>query len=293
VLAKPTGIIIGPILSLYLFVKRRSVHTAFFPLLGTTGGVILYGFYNWIRFGHLLDFGAPRIFKLEFIPSGLLGLLVSPGMGLLWYSPVIILSIIAFFEVVKSKRILEAVTVVGIFLSYLMIYSIWNMWSGGWSWGPRFLLPSLPGLVALIALLDHKWKKIILILTLLGFVINAPTLVSFYERYYSEAYEKEIPFKKLLWSPSYSPIYRMWGAAYRQIKDASETDVRDLVREASLPENGPSPTIATSQAFRIVALWWWMLPIVGISRWVGVVCMFCLIGFGVCLLLKGYKSILV
>ena len=36
-------------------------------------------------------------------------------------------------------------------LVLLVFYCRWNDWDGGWSWGPRFLLPALPLLAILIA----------------------------------------------------------------------------------------------------------------------------------------------
>jgi hypothetical protein len=62
VLAKPTGVILGPILSAYLLAKRRPVAMSFVPLCGSIVGLGLYGAYNAFRFGNPFVFGQPYDF---------------------------------------------------------------------------------------------------------------------------------------------------------------------------------------------------------------------------------------
>ena len=60
------------------------------------------------------------------------------------------------------------------------IPSIQRLGLGGWSWGPRHLLPILPGLVALTGVLSNGWRKVLVLSAILGFLLTAPNLVSFY-----------------------------------------------------------------------------------------------------------------
>jgi hypothetical protein len=106
---------------------------------------------------------------------------------------------------------------------------------------------------------------VLAVLAFAGFLISAPTLVSFYERYLAEANEAGITNTELEWSVSRSPLLHAWPAAFRQIRDARSNDVRELFRERGVP----SRTIANSRALRIVAVWWWVLPIIGVPRLVG------------------------
>ncbi|NVM57780.1 MAG: hypothetical protein HWN51_06655 [Desulfobacterales bacterium] len=278
VMAKPTGVIVGPILSAYLLTKRRPLHIALVPLFGTSMGLILYGIYNNVRFGNPQSFRYPHTFEAPALPEGFLGLLISPGRGLLWYCPPVVLSVIALCKAIRSKA-LEALMIVTLFIGYLLLHSFGKFWSGGWSWGPRFLLPALPGLLALTGLVEKQWRKGLLILTVIGFIVNAPTLVSFYERYYDEAKEQGISYRALLWSPTHAPLIHAWGAAQRQISDALAGDVKDLVRKIGTPES-------KKQMLRVVSVWWWMLPAFGIPRWVGVALAFLFVGIGVWVMLK-------
>lgn len=292
VLAKPTGVIVGPILSAYLFMKRRPIHVASVPLIGTTMGGLLYLAYNYMRFGDPLSSGFPWMFRVSLFLEGFLVQLFSPGLGLVFYCPPVIVSVVGFCVAVRRKAF-EALAILSIFFAYLLLYSFWDGFRPSavasgytWAWGPRYLLPGLPGLMALTGLAERQWRKGLVFLTVLGFIGNAPTLVSFYERYYTESNEQGVPWQALIWSPAHSPLVNGWGTAYRQISDALGSDVKELVREAGPPAH----TVSSSQALRVVAVWWWMLPAVGIPRWIGAMSAWFLIALGAWVLQKGFAT---
>ena len=276
ILAKPTGLVLGPILSLYLFLKTRRVWPSVMPSLGTALGMLLYFVYNFYRFGHIRSFGAGWDFSIRFVPEGLAGLLVSPGGGLLWFCPCVILSLLALSKV--AARQLEVWAIVALAASFLLLHSLWIAWSGGSSWGPRLLLPVLPGLVALTGLLKWGERKLLIAAAIAGFLLNAPTLFSSYNRYLSEAGEQGITLSSLMWEPSRSPLIHAWPAASRQIRDARRSDVRDLLAQRG---ELPATKISDSRALRIVAVWWWLLPIVHVSRVWGVLASMVLIALGI------------
>ncbi|HEY6946112.1 MAG TPA: hypothetical protein VI431_13305 [Candidatus Acidoferrum sp.] len=264
VLAKPTGILLGPLLSLYLFLKKASIRTALLPLAGSGLGLLCYCVYNFVRFGNPLNFGPANPFSMALIPEGFAGQLFSPGAGIIWYCPPVIMAVLGFSKAAKV-RMMEAFLIASVFGAFLLLHSAVPYWEGGWSWGPRYLLPALPVIMALTGLLEGKAARIVLVLGLVGFLGNAPTLVSYYERYYAEALEQGISYKALLWSPTRAPLVHGWGAAGRVIADARKNDVREMFREAGTP----ATKIASSRALRVVAVWWWVLPIVRIPRLVG------------------------
>jgi hypothetical protein len=299
ILAKPPAAILGPILSLYFICKKRSLSTICMPLLATGFFAIVYGIYNYVRFGDPLSFGqawmsnipnqivsikvaAPSsvelnlwhwlTLKLATPAQGIYGLLFSSGRGLLWYCPPVVLAGIALCRIPKNKR-LEALNISAIFVGLLLIYS-GPWWSGGWSWGPRYLLPTLPGLFVLIALLSKRWKYWLLALTLIGFLVNAPTKVMFHQRYYIEAIEQNVSSKEMLWSFDHAPFRKGWGIATRQINDALKSDVKKLVQSSGKPE-------LRGEMTRVVSVWWWMLPVAGIPLGVGVGVTCLLIGAGI------------
>ena len=276
VLAKPTGVILGPIFASNLLLKGSRLRTWAGPLIATASGLGLYALYNEWRFGSALNFGPPLSFRISALPAGLSGLLLSPGGGLLWFCPPVIAATAGLRTSFKSRP-LETLSIAAVFLAYLFFYSFWTYWYGGWSWGPRFLLPALPGLMACSSVLRNRWKRALVVLTVVGFLVKAPTLLSFYERFLAEAAERDIDVRALLWSPSQAPILHAWPAAYRQEEDARQTDPKVLFVDLGA---GPSHRIASSRALRVVAVWWWLLPGIGVPRWIGLAVSLSLMGLG-------------
>jgi hypothetical protein len=281
VLAKPTGILLGPPLSLYLFLKKTPARLSILPAAGSGFGLLSYILYNLVRFGNPLNFGPSWAFSLSAFSHGIAGLLCSPGRGILWYCPPVVMAVLGFRKAKKTMPI-EALLMATLFAGFLALHSLVPYWHGGWSWGPRYLLPVLPGLMALTGLLEGKAAKVLLALAFAGFLVNAPAMVSFYERYYAEANEQGVSDSALLWSPSRAPLLHAWGAASREIADARNHDVREMFHEAGTP----SATIASSRALRVVALWWWVLPVVRIPRWIGIVCSLAMVIWGCWILLR-------
>jgi len=64
--------------------------------MGSAIGLLLYCGYNFHRFGNPLNFGQAWSFGLTLIPKGLAGLLISPGFGLVWYLPCVVLALAGF-----------------------------------------------------------------------------------------------------------------------------------------------------------------------------------------------------
>ena len=266
VLAKPTGIVLGPCLGAYLLCKRRPPGRWSAPVCGTIAGLLIYFVYNWARFANPFDFGQPRAFALNAVPSALAGLLISPGRGLLWYCPAVIALVAVSGAIFKRW---DGALIVAVAGAYLAEHSIWTLWAGGWSWGPRLLLPALPGLMALTGLVERRRRWLLVALTVAGLIINSPNLVSFYERYYQEALAAKVSVQAQEWRPSSTPLFRIWGAAWRETFDAyhNADQVDAFVHQAG--NAPPATSVEGSRTLRIVNLWWWMLPAVGVPRVAG------------------------
>jgi len=263
-LAKPTGILVGPVLAVYLLLKRAPLRRCLLPLMGTAAGFTLFAAFNVMRFGHPLDFGIRSPFQLAYLPAGVAGLIASPGYGLLWYCPTTVLAIFGFRAARKEKKF-EALSVAAVFSGFLVLHSALPYWFAAWSWGPRYLVPAVPLLCALTGLLHGGFRKALVVLTLAGFAINVPTTFSFYERYYAELNDKGIPTEQTMAWSLRAPWLHGWPAAIREMQDARQSDVREIFAERSIP----SRTISESRALRVVAVWWWVLPLMHIPRWVG------------------------
>lgn len=107
--------------------------------------------YNLFRYGNIFQSGYHPLETFSApLGEGLYGLLLSPGRGLFFYSPVLLLSIVslpAFFK----RHPIEAALGLSVFVSYCLLFAKWHMWSGGLGWGPRFLVPTIPFLMPWLA----------------------------------------------------------------------------------------------------------------------------------------------
>ncbi len=105
--------------------------------------------YGLIQF-NLSRYGAPL--NTGYLPNetfsatwwdGLTGQLVSPGRGLLLYCPILLLSLGGAIAYTRRFRA-EGLLALAVILIHLLLYGKWFMWHGGYAWGPRFLIPTLP-----------------------------------------------------------------------------------------------------------------------------------------------------
>jgi len=261
-LAKPTGIMLGPLLSLYAFVRGRSPRDILIPLLGSGIGAIAFLGYNLLRFGNVFSFahfhaGTLQGFSFAHFGEGFAGLIMSPGRGLIWYCPPVLALLALRREVFRR---LDVLLILATAIAFWLVYSAWFDWPGGWAWGPRFLFTVLPLLFALLALLEPGQRAILVGLTALGFLINLPTTFSYYDLSYKELSDASVSMEAMVWNPIYAPALTIWAASLKNVELAERTDVKTLV----------DPSDARGwRSFSIVPLWWWMLPLIGIPRVVG------------------------
>ncbi len=107
--------------------------------------------YDWARFGNPLATGyrADETFDNPIL-LGVYGLLFSPGKGLFVYVP--FLAALPWTVAVLWRRArAELFLTFVVFAIYLVTFSTWYYWWGGTNWGPRFLVPTIPFLVLLLA----------------------------------------------------------------------------------------------------------------------------------------------
>jgi hypothetical protein len=113
--------------------------------------------FAWWRFGNPTDLGYESVSQDYPLLSGLTGQIWSPGKGLLWYAPVVVLSIAGAVVMVR-RRTPEVVLLVTVALANTLFYARVPFWSGDNSWGPRYTLIILPALVPLaIGVLRWSW----------------------------------------------------------------------------------------------------------------------------------------
>ncbi len=141
--------------------SRFTVHCSLFaihyspPLLAFSLPLLLIGLalitFNLSRYGDPFNTGyLPNETFSGLLWQGLLGQLVSPGRGLFLYCPIFLLSLVGFLTFFRRHR-LEALAALSVILIHLFLYGKWFMWHGGYAWGPRFLVPTLPFWAILLA----------------------------------------------------------------------------------------------------------------------------------------------
>jgi hypothetical protein len=105
---------------------------------------------NWFRFGSVLETGyEPHAFMNHFV-DGICGLIFSFNKGLVFYAPPLVLAPVGLWIMRRSQRG-EAVLIAGASLTYVCLFAKFYNWGGGWSWGPRYLMPIVPLLMVPVA----------------------------------------------------------------------------------------------------------------------------------------------
>ncbi len=150
-----------------LLVRLRAwlgLATGFVPVL------LLVGWYNYVRFGNPLDTGngftLPGVLARTFIRNplpGLYGLTVSPGKGLLLYSPVLILAL----EGVRGlwrRRPRETALLGATVAAVILLHAPLTFWAGDTAWGPRYTVSEtalmlLPLGIVFERARDRRWLR--------------------------------------------------------------------------------------------------------------------------------------
>lgn len=193
------------------------------------GAVLATLLYNYTRFHTWLTFpqAAFETFSTPLL-TGLTGLLVSPGKGLLWYMPVMLLLFWGLSAWRKTGRFDEYAFATTLFLITLFFYARWYDWTGGRTWGPRLLVMTTPALLMLcLPALDRflvrqgaaRWW--IGGCLLLSVVVQLPGVLLNFEWLEAEQMKNAVTFEQLVWSPQHAPLLTYW----RYLADSAPLDL--------------------------------------------------------------------
>ncbi len=150
------------------------------------GAPYLAGVGFWLSF-NVYRFGSP--FYSGYTPRfgnplvGLQGLLLSPGGSLFLYCPLALAAIGALVWLARRDRA-SACLLGGNVVVFLLFYSTLVDWQGGRSYGPRYLVPTLPFLCIAVAAWyasgSRRLKAALLALTVVSVIVQWPgVLVDF------------------------------------------------------------------------------------------------------------------
>jgi hypothetical protein len=147
--------------------------------------------YNAARFGSVFNDGHVGNAAEDLTRSpwtALAGLAISPGKGLVWYCPLVLL-LLWSWPAFRRRHGARAWLVPAVILASLPPYIAVTDWYGGSAWGPRFLLPVLPlfflALLPLPSLMSGRWRRRVPVaaLVLLSAAVQlAGQMVSYPER---------------------------------------------------------------------------------------------------------------
>jgi hypothetical protein len=197
-LTKVTSLIFAPAFVLAALADsarpmRQRLEVAVTLGLGIVTAAGLHLGWNAARFGDAFDFGydwaetvpvlPARAFALGDIPHGLLTLLVAPGKSVFLWAPVLVLAAIGFGRFRRREPAAAAGIAAAVGVG-LLVFAAYLFPEGGYSHGPRNLVPIVP--VALLAACGPdaaRWSRRSLVACgVVGFVVAAGAAsVSFVE----------------------------------------------------------------------------------------------------------------
>ena len=170
--------------------------------------------YNWVRFGNVTETGYGEEWRQMTTPfaTGLAGLLVSPGKGLLWYNPPLLLALGGVVWFARRRGDLTLV-IVGMLAGALLLYSRYYVWYGGGVWGTRFLVPLIPLLLLPAgSVVERIWtgRRLAGVATIslatLGFIVVGLAIIVPFDRYVGEYNTTPEAHHAAIWNIRDSPI---------------------------------------------------------------------------------------
>jgi hypothetical protein len=188
---RPTHIVVAPIFLLAIFAQDRkesfSGLLSFATVVGIFGAAYLLR--NFVLFGNVLDFGYPNIAEggkkiLGFdtpLLSGLYGFLLSPAKSVFLFAPPLLLAIPGLRPLWNRRRGLAVLASVGP-LAYLLFFSRYTQWEGGYCVGPRYMLPAMVllclGLGPMLEEGSERIKRAAIILLIAGIFVQLTSMAT-------------------------------------------------------------------------------------------------------------------
>ncbi len=230
VLTKAIGFIFFPCLLVYIFwciyAKKQNLFDRLKPVAIFAIVFIFSNFlvlsYNHIIYGSILSFGkdnpvtiATSVAQSTHFVKGVYYYLISPGKGVILFNLPIILSFVALAKIPKERR-KEVVLFLLIFIVNLLFFVKSFKRGSLFSWGPRYLLPSIPFLVLLIGYYYEGYKNLtgrifVWLLSVVGFLVMFPCMFINQSKFYLFVVEKLNLDEYLInFIPDLSPIMGAW-----------------------------------------------------------------------------------
>ncbi|HCU99552.1 MAG TPA: hypothetical protein DGM69_09430 [Chloroflexi bacterium] len=236
IMVKESGVIGLPILMIIPFIGESRIqksNIANWQLIVTLFVVIGMAFVGFYVYTDVLQAGTFRFQPFERLTfvfdhfnialSGIYGFLLSPGKGVFWHSPVLLLALIGPVFVSNNMKsdTLWPLVLLGVFV---IVYALvrGELWFGGTNWGPRYLLPVITlAMISLSPVIDRcfcvnrsiRIYYALLLLSFIGFIVQIGAIWVNPLSYYDILDSTGIPgasWTVALWTTYFSPIIGHW-----------------------------------------------------------------------------------
>jgi len=147
--------------------------------------------------------------------TGVYGLLFSTGEGLVFFTPLALLSVLSwrhFWACQKAECVLFTFLVV----ERTALFAFLVRWYGGVCWGPRYIVPTIPFLILPIGFLLRSpdwlsWRRRLVVgsLFFISFLAQLPGVAVYYAFYWNDLIgSRMVTLDQYFFVPKYTPL---WG----------------------------------------------------------------------------------
>jgi hypothetical protein len=153
VLARPQTAAFAPLLLGFMALRGDGLRAIARTIPPLVIAAIVTVAYNVYRFHDPLEFGyRPPVDPGFTTPllEGSGGLLFDAEKSLLLFAPVLVLVPFALVASWRRDRLASAL-LLGLFAVTFVLAATWHSWQGGWSWGPRLVIPGVAVLLVVLA----------------------------------------------------------------------------------------------------------------------------------------------
>jgi len=176
VTTRPETVVLVAILPIIVWAFRGFREAFVYGAVGAIGAVV-DAVYDQYRFGSVLKSGyGSEGFTTPFV-HGAAGFLYSPEKSVLLFAPIVILVFLGSIRLWTAGIRYVVVLTLANLLVFFVLSATWHSWQGGWSWGPRLLLPGVIPAMLLLSPLTRKERRVGIGLLAVGFVMSASTIL--------------------------------------------------------------------------------------------------------------------
>lgn len=281
VLTRYDALLYAPVFLVFLLVAHRDRNRWTSRLVAYLAGLApwlgLVGLWNVLRFGSPFLTGLHEQTLGEPFLQGLANLVISPGKGLVWYLPLLLLTPQAarsFYRRVPALSVLFLVLAV----LPLLFYSNIMYWHGDPAWGPRYLYTAVPYLILPLGEILSRWRQsrlplraVLIVLVAASFLLNLAAVSVTQWRFWfrleaslqaqtNAASWSGQPFHwgaqhyHYYWNPRQSPIVMQVDDVYQVARLQLLDDRRYLLTGHPDPYTATSP--ADNYSINTLAFWW-------------------------------------